>query len=353
MWSEWVSREGSIRAFTTNPQYKRAAAMTLKSAKSRIAADLLGVLVNPKSFVKWFFEPFLKDFPSWETVCLLGANALLLRDTAHPKDLILGWVQYLCRSVYRTWLRERRGHAEFWKAWNSEKSWIRKVLVLEFTPFLYFNRFVERVPFMVHLFSFALAFGPFLDLPLWAYLALWAYALECVVVCAGHRYSPFVKKGLEWMTFGPKNLKFFLGNPGSVGIRGAAWGFSVYALYKYELHKYNEERKGVLNDAIIHAQLSAKVAMQSLPENVDPEASLKVYNTTFKETLQAIMSDWDSANYPWPRWRKSATFESDSTTFKATQDSAGNTTLEGKYQGTPKAPSNRGFAGGGLEEGKK
>ena len=82
MWSEWVSREGSIRAFTTNPQYKRAAAMTLKSAKSRIAADLLGVLVNPKSFVKWFFEPFLKDFPSWETVCLLGANALLLRDTA-------------------------------------------------------------------------------------------------------------------------------------------------------------------------------------------------------------------------------------------------------------------------------
>ena len=141
--------------------------------------------------------------------------------------------------------------------------------------------------------------------------------------------------------------------PGSVGIRGAAWGFSLYALYKYELHKYNEERKGVLNDAIIHAQLSAKVAMKSLPENVDPEASLKVYNTTFKETLQAIMSDWDSANYPWPRWRKSATFESDSTTFKATQDSAGNTTLEGKYQGTPKAPSNRGFARGGLEEGKK
>ena len=211
MWSEWVSREGSIRAFTTNPQYKRTTAMTLKSAKSRIAVDLLGVLVNPKSFVKWFFEPFLKDFPSWETVCLLGANALLLRDTAHPKDLILGWVQYLCRSVYRTWLRERRGHAEFWKAWNSEKSWIRKVLVLEFTPFLYFNRLVERVPFMVHLFSFALAFGPFLDLPLWAYLALWAYALECVVVCAGHRYSPFVKKGLEWMTFGPKNLHFFLG----------------------------------------------------------------------------------------------------------------------------------------------
>lgn len=149
MWSEWVSREGSIRAFTTNPQYKHTVAMTLKNAKSRIAADLLGVLVNPKSFVKWFFEPFLKDFPSWETVCLLGANALLLRDTAHPKDLILGWVQYLCRSVYRTWLRERRGHAEFWKAWNSEKSWIRKVLVLEFTPFLYFNRFVERVPFMV------------------------------------------------------------------------------------------------------------------------------------------------------------------------------------------------------------
>jgi len=202
-------------------------------------------------------------------------------------------------------------------------------------------------PLWSNLFSFALAFGPFLDLPLWAYLALWAYALECVVVCAGHRYSPFVKKGLEWMTFGPKNLHFFLGNPGSVGIRGAAWGFSVYALYKYELHKYNEERKGVLNDAIIHAQLSAKVAMQSLPENVDPEASLKVYNTTFKETLQAIMSDWDSANYPWPRWRKSATFESDSTTFKATQDSAGNTTLEGKYQGTPKAPSNQGFAGVG------
>ena len=82
MWSEWVSREGSIRAFTTNPQYKHTVAMTLKNAKSRIAADLLGVLVNPKSFVKWFFEPFLKDFPSWETVCLLGANALLLRDTA-------------------------------------------------------------------------------------------------------------------------------------------------------------------------------------------------------------------------------------------------------------------------------
>ena len=152
------------------------------------------------------------------------------------------------------------------------------------------------------------------------------------------------------MTFGPKNLKFFLGNPGSVGIRGAAWGFSAYLLYKYELHKYNEERKGVLNDAIIHAQLSAKVAMQSLPENVDPEASLKVYNTTFKETLQAIMSDWDSANYPWPRWRKSATFESDSTTFKATQDSAGNTTLEGKYQ-APKAPSNQGFAGGWVRKG--
>ena len=167
------------------------------------------------------------------------------------------------------------GHAEFWKAWNSEKSWIRKVLVLEFTPFLYFNRFLERVPFMVHLFSFALAFGPSLDLPLWAYLALWAYALECVVVCAGHRYSPFVKKGLEWMTFGPKNLKFFLEIPGSVGIRGAAWGFSVYALYKYELHKYNEARKGFLNDAIIHAQLSAKVAMQSLPENGGPRGFLE------------------------------------------------------------------------------
>ncbi len=131
------------------------------------------------------------------------------------------------------------------------------------------------------------------------------------------------------------------------------FGFSVYALYKYELYKYNVERRGVLNDAIIHAQLSAKVAMQSLPKNVDPEVSLKVYNSTFKETLQAIMSDWDSANYPWPRWRKSATFESDSTTFKATQDSAGNTTLEGKYRGTPKASSNRGFAEGGLEEGKK
>jgi F-type H+-transporting ATPase subunit a len=207
---------------------------------------------------------------------------------------------------------------------------------------------VERVPLGTIAFPLLLSFGPFLGLPYWACLVLWAYALESVLVCLGHRYSPLAKAALEWVTFGPKNLQFYWGNPGTSASRGVLVFTFWYGLYKAEMYQYNTNREKALQWATANARTSAEAAVKALPEGASADMVSNTFNSVSRETLNTIMGQWDMSNNPFPRWRRVLGLETPSAEFSLDVDSQGNYTVKG----SAKPRDNVGFAAGG-EIGKK
>ena len=315
---------------------------------NKLKLDLIEVYSNPSKFFVWVFEPFVKDFPSWGNICLLAENFWIFAKSSNQKELVLSWANYARRSMYRTWVRERQGHYRLWKAWTSDGSWFRKVLLLEFLPFMVLNRMVERVPLGTIAFPLLLFFGSFLGLPYWACLVLWAYALESVLVCLGHRYSPLAKAALEWVTFGPKNLQFYWGNPGTNASRGVLVFTFGYGLYKAEMYQYNWNREKALQWAAANARTSAEAAVKALPEGASADMVSNTFNSVSRETLNTTMEQWDMSNNPFPRWRRVLGLETPSAEFSLDVDSQGNYTVKG----SAKPKNNMGFAAGG-EIGKK